>query len=98
VYLANGGIDAPEQVQGLHFSFVINKKTIMKGFIVGVLCTMCIWGMLELESIKERIDRINVEYQFVVTDDSLSVYDANRYVGSTMLEGGLEHLINNDNQ
>ncbi len=70
----------------------------MKEFIIGVLCTMCIWGTLELESIKERIDRINVEYQFVVTDDSLSVYDANRYVGSTMLEGGLEHLINNDNQ
>lgn len=37
-------------------------------------------------------------YQFTITDDSLSVYDYNRYVGTIKLDGSLEQLINKDNE
>jgi hypothetical protein len=38
------------------------------------------------------------EYQFVVTDDSVTVYDVNRIVGTIKLEGQLDSLITLDNQ
>lgn len=38
------------------------------------------------------------EYQFTITDDSLSVYDYNRYVGTVKIEGQLKQLINKDNE
>jgi hypothetical protein len=40
----------------------------------------------------------NEEYQFVVTDDSVSVTDYDRHVGTIKLDGELEKLINNDNK
>jgi hypothetical protein len=38
------------------------------------------------------------EYQFVVTDDSVSVTDYDRHVGTIKLDGELKKLINNDNK
>jgi hypothetical protein len=40
----------------------------------------------------------NEEYQFIVTDDSVSVKDYDRHVGTIKLDGELERLINNDNK
>jgi len=37
------------------------------------------------------------EYQFTVTDDSISVTDFGRKVGTIKLEGQLKELINKDN-
>lgn len=37
------------------------------------------------------------QYQFIVTDDSITVTDSNRKVGTVKLEGQLEQLIINDN-
>ena len=38
------------------------------------------------------------EYQMIVTDDSVTVYDVNRMVGTIKLEGQVDSLINLDNQ
>ena len=38
------------------------------------------------------------EYQFIVTDDSVSVFDGKRTVGTIKLEGQLDSLITLDNQ
>ncbi len=38
------------------------------------------------------------EYQFIVTDDSISVKDFNRHVGTVKIEGQLRNLINKDNE
>jgi hypothetical protein len=38
------------------------------------------------------------EYQMIVTDDSVTVYDYDRTVGTIKLEGQLDSLINLDNQ
>lgn len=46
----------------------------------------------------DRYGRADVEYQFVVTDDSLTVFDKDRVVGTVKLEGQLDSLIINDNQ
>lgn len=51
-----------------------------------------------LENINDRLDRSSVEYQFVVTDTLMTVYDHNRVVGTVRIEGELENLIIADNQ
>jgi hypothetical protein len=38
------------------------------------------------------------EYQFTVTDDSISVQDFDRYVGTVKIEGQLKQLIDKDNE
>jgi hypothetical protein len=38
------------------------------------------------------------EYQFIITDDSVSVYDYNRFVGTIKLDGSLDSLMIEDNQ
>jgi hypothetical protein len=38
------------------------------------------------------------EYQFTVTDDSISVKDFDRHVGTVKIEGQLRNLINKDNE
>jgi hypothetical protein len=39
-----------------------------------------------------------VEYQFTVTDDSISIQDFDRYVGTVKLEGQLKQLIDQYNE
>jgi hypothetical protein len=51
-----------------------------------------------LQSVSARLDRTNVEYQFVVTDSTITVWDHNRPVGTVRLEGQLDSLIIADNQ
>lgn len=72
---------------------------------LGSMFALCL-GLLvasiqNLNKVEERIERLNrmsVEYQIVVIDSVISVYDNNRFVGDIQLEGELESLINNDNQ
>jgi len=40
----------------------------------------------------------NSEYQFVVNDSMITVYDNNRIVGTVKIEGQLDSLIMLDNQ
>jgi hypothetical protein len=77
----------------------------MKDYIlipISILLTLCVYLLFRsfgtLENINSRLDRANVEYQFVVTDTIITVYDANRIVGSVKLEGQLDSLIIADNE
>lgn len=77
----------------------------MKDLVVSLLAIMALASLYlsyqsvnTLESINERIDRMSVEYQFVVTDTMMTVYDRNRVVGTVKLEGQLDSLIIADNQ
>ena len=38
------------------------------------------------------------EYQFTITDDSISIHDFDRYVGTVKVEGQLKQLIDQDNE
>jgi hypothetical protein len=38
------------------------------------------------------------EYQFIVTDNNVTVYDSKRIVGTIKLEGSLDSLITEDNK
>lgn len=52
-----------------------------------------------LQAVSARLDRANVEYQFVVTDSAtITVWDHNRPVGTVRLEGQLDSLITADNE
>ena len=48
--------------------------------------------------VKDSIaNTMSTEYQFTVTDDSLTVYDGKRAVGTIKIDGTLDSLINLDN-
>ena len=51
-----------------------------------------------LQSINQRLDRQNIEYQMVVEDDSIIIFDKNRFVGKVKIQGQLDSLILEDNQ
>lgn len=51
-----------------------------------------------LDSINDRLNRANVEYQFVLSQDSITVFDNNRLVGTVRLEGQLDSLMVADNE
>ena len=88
----------------IYFIHQINKQFI-KEFVViavSVVLTLCTYMLFrtfgELKAINDRLDRANVEYQFVVTDSTITVWDDNRWVGTVKLEGQLDSLIISDNQ
>ena len=60
------------------------------GFIIGVISMYMDYELNYFSSY--------VEYQFVVTDDSISVTDFDRQVGTVKLEGQLKELIDKDNE
>lgn len=51
----------------------------------------------EMNNISNRVDRMNYEYQLVIDDDSIIVFDKNRPVGKVKMEGQLEVLLMEDN-
>lgn len=74
---------------------------IVFGCMFGLCVSLLFTSIKTLDKVDERIERLNrmsVEYQIVVIDSVVSVYDNNRFVGEVYLEGELESLINNDNQ
>lgn len=71
------------------------------GFMFALCLGLLVASIQNLNKVEERIERLNrmsVEYQIVVIDSVISVYDNNRFIGEVQLEGELESLINNDNQ
>lgn len=81
------------------------KKDLLYPICLGVtavitICCLyiCCKAVDALDSINSRVDRANVEYQFVVTDSTITVWDKNRYVGDVKLEGQLDSLITADNE
>lgn len=70
--------------------------------LTGIFFSVCMYlsfkSVQTLQALNNRLDRANVEYQFVVTDSMITVYDANRVVGTVKLEGQLDSLITSDNQ
>lgn len=51
----------------------------------------------EIKSIKERMDRQDVEYQLIIEDDSLIIFDKDRFVGKVKCQGQLDSLLIEDN-
>ena len=67
-------------------------------FFGGVIVTLAISNSIYAQNELERATSDPCEYQFTVTDDSISVQDFDRYVGTVKIEGQLEKLINDDNE
>jgi hypothetical protein len=73
------------------------KKLEIKNILITfVLLLVVICGVLALHIKSIEVDE--TEYQFYVTDDSISVYDYDRYIGTVKLEGQLKELIEKDNE
>lgn len=51
----------------------------------------------EMNNISRRVDRMNYEYQLVIENDSIMVFDKNRPVGKVKMEGALQILLMEDN-
>jgi hypothetical protein len=64
--------------------------TLIIGFIIGATS---IYMDCELNYFSS-----SPEYQFTVTEDSISVADFGREVGTVKIEGELKNLINKDNE
>lgn len=65
--------------------------------LLGVMWTVIYVTSKTLGSVEDRFDRLNTEYQMVVTDSTVTVFDANRVVGTVKLEGELCDLMVSDN-
>ena len=81
-------------------------KLIILSFISGTLFASFLFVFLNqsnsgypptAKGIDDRLNRMAVEYQFVVTDSTMTVYDGSRVVGDVRIEGELNDLINADN-
>lgn len=65
--------------------------------LIGMIWTVMYVNAKTLGSVEERLNRFNSEYQMVVTDSNVTIFDANRVVGTVRLEGELNDLITSDN-
>lgn len=79
------------------------KQSVMIVVMIGAIVLLCslylsFKSIETLASINNRLDRANVEYQFVVTDRTITVWDDNRLVGTVKLQGELYKLIVADNE
>lgn len=77
----------------------------MKQFILVAVATMLTVSLYfsyqslqTIQALNNRVNRANVEYQFVVTDSTMTVFDGNRYVGTVKIQGQLDSLIIADNE
>lgn len=79
-----------------------NKTSIFLLCLIGVisLCSLYVSSRAvdTLDAINSRINRAKTEYQFVVTDTVMTVWDNNRLVGEVKIEGQLDSLIIADNE
>jgi hypothetical protein len=78
---------------------VIVASAAILGFLLGYDKHRQEQGIInEQQVIDEDLCCLPAEYQFIVTDDSLTVYDSRRVVGTIKLQGQLDSLITLDNQ
>jgi len=68
-------------------------KLIIANALVLVATMLFIWGW---QSYKNQPHPC--QYQFIVTDDSVTVYDSKEIVGTIKLDGSLDSLITEDNK
>lgn len=67
-------------------------------FLIATSIVLSIVTFNKITATDERINRLNYEYQLVVEDNIVKVFDGNRYVGKALLQGELNELIISDNQ
>jgi hypothetical protein len=72
------------------------KIAIIVSTILSLIISCVAFNMIK--NVNERIDRASYEYQLIVEDDSVKIFEGNRYVGTASLEGQLGDLIIADNQ
>lgn len=73
--------------------------------LVILLAAICIisvtLNILQFEAINDFVEKENYdpcEYQFTITDDSATIYDYGRKVGTIKLDGEFDKLMIKDNQ
>lgn len=77
----------------------MKQFTLIVGVIVLLLVSyVSLRSIQTLDSINNRLNRANAEYQFVLSQDSVIVFDNNRFVGTVRLEGQLDSLMVADNE
>lgn len=77
----------------------MKQFTLIIGVIVLLLVSyVSLRSIQTLDSINNRLNRANAEYQFVLSQDSITVFDNNRLVGTVRLEGQLDSLMVADNE
>ena len=85
------------------------KKHIYIAVILTAFVTFLFYTFIIIPNVKKKVrdERetttdgdgcLDTMYQFYVTDDSITVYDYGRIVGTVKLEGQLDSLIIDDNQ
>lgn len=66
---------------------------------LAILAGALLGGAITILALHKPVKPINpCEYQFIVTDDSVTVYDGIDTIGTIKLEGQLDSLITLDNQ
>lgn len=80
----------------------MKQSTIVLGATGVVLLIMLFYVFFKsvqtLDGINNRLNRAQVEYQFILSQDSITVFDNNRLVGTVRLEGQLDSLMVADNE
>lgn len=74
-----------------------NLMIVIASLFLTVNGYLCYESISTLKSVEDHTNRLNTEYQMVVTDSTITVYDASRIVGTVKLEGELNDLIASDN-
>lgn len=86
---------------GIHIALTMNQSRIyiiVIGLFVLIEFIVSLYIVNRIGLINDRLDRANMEYQMVIEDDSLILFDRNRLVGCVKLEGQLDSLVIMDNQ
>jgi Ca2+/Na+ antiporter len=78
---------------------VFNAIKEILGFCLIVLCLYIGYiSIVAHRQTSERIDRANVEFQIVVEDSTITVWDRETFIGRVKLQGELDSLMVDVNQ
>lgn len=69
--------------------------------LTGICIVSVTLNILQFEAIDDFVEKENYdpcEYQFTITDDSATIYDYGRKVGTIKLDGELDKLMIKDNE
>jgi len=72
------------------------SENLKQGIVAVLLVIGVIFSFLYAKEAHQNVN--GPEYQFNVTDDSVTVYDGQRTVGTIKINGTLDSLITFDNQ
>ena len=71
---------------------------LITGLFVSLIYSYYLHRVNRMLVTKENQEVIRCKYQYTITDDSITVYDYNRFVGTIKLDGSLDSLMIEDNQ